>query len=226
MRPKTTTRRTRLIAVAGAVLAAVTALSACGSSDAGGGGGKVKLSLGRFGNFGYTDLIKEYQAAHPNIEITERTASYSDHHKNLAAHLATGGGAADIEAIDTGYVAQFKANPDKFVDLNTVGGDKLKDRWLAWKWSASLAKGGQQIGYGADVGGLAICYRRDLFEKAQLPAARDAVSALWPTWQAFFETGKRFQSKAPNGVKFLVGGLSVLFVFFGLVFVGFFVLFV
>src|SRR2546423_8107551 len=97
MRPKTTTRRIRLIA--GAVcagLAAVTALSACGGGDA--GGGKIKLSLGLFGNFGYTDLIKEYQAAHPDIEITERTAAYSDHHKNLAAHLATGGGPPDIRA--------------------------------------------------------------------------------------------------------------------------------
>ncbi|MFI5586985.1 extracellular solute-binding protein [Amycolatopsis sp. NPDC051758] len=222
MRPKTTTRRIRLIA--GAVcagLVAVTALSACGSGDAA-GGGKVKLSLGLFGNFGYTDLIKEYQAAHPNIEITERTAAYSDHHKNLAAHLATGGGAADIEAIDTGYVAQFKATPDKFVDLNTVGGDKLKDRWLGWKWAASLAKGGQQIGYGTDVGGLAICYRRDLLQNAGLPADREAVSALWPTWQAFFDAGKRFQEKAPNGVKWMDGGPTVLNAIFGQAPVGYY----
>ncbi|GAB3562371.1 ABC transporter substrate-binding protein [Amycolatopsis endophytica] len=209
MRPKTTSRRIRLMA--GAVcagLAAVAALSGCGSGDA--GGGKVRLSLGLFGNFGYTELIKEYEAAHPDIEITERTASYSDHHKNLAAHLATGGGAADIEAIDTGYVAQFKATPDKFVDLNTAGGDQLRDRWLDWKWSASLATGGQQIGYGTDVGGLAICYRSDLFAQAGLPTDRDAVSALWPTWQAYFDTGKRFREHAPNGVKFMDGGPTVL----------------
>src|SRR3954451_10966282 len=162
MRPKTRNRPIRLLAGVCAALVAATALSACGDGGAA-AGGKTKLSLGLFGNFGYTDLIKEYQAAHPDIEITERTAAYSDHHKNLAAHLATGAGAADIEAIDTGYVAQFKATPDKFVDLNTVGGDQLKDRWLNWKWAASLAKGGQQIGYGTDVGGLAICYRRDLF---------------------------------------------------------------
>src|SRR4051794_2020849 len=210
MRPKTTTRRIRLIAgVVCAGLAAVTALSACGSSDAG-GGGKGKLSLGLFGKFGYTDPIKEYQAAHPDIEITERTASYSDHHKNLAAHLATNNGAADIEAVDTGYVAQFKANPDKFVDLNTKGGDKLKDRWLPWKWEASLSKDGKQIGYGTDVGGLAICYRRDLLGAAALPTDRDQVAALWPTWADFMAAGKRFQANAPAGVKWFDGGATVL----------------
>src|SRR4051812_50193207 len=109
MRPKTTTRRIRLIAgVVCAGLAAVTALSACGSSDAG-SGGKVKLSLGLFGNFGYTDLIKEDQAAHPTIEITERTAAYSDHHKNLAAHPATRGGAPGNQTNHTGGGAPLKA---------------------------------------------------------------------------------------------------------------------
>jgi cellobiose transport system substrate-binding protein len=163
-----------------------------------------------FGNFGYAELLKEYAAAHPDVEISDRTASYSDHHKNLAAHLATSSGSADIEAVDTGYINQFKATPDKFVDLNTKGGDQLKDRWLPWKWEASLSKDGKQIGYGTDIGGLAICYRRDLLQNAGLPADRDQVAALWPTWQEFMAAGKKFQEKAPEGVKWFDGGPTVL----------------
>jgi cellobiose transport system substrate-binding protein len=204
MRPKTTSRR--MAGAVCAVLLAAVALAGCGS----GSGDKTKLTIGLFGNFGYSELLKEYASTHPGIEIQERTAAYSDHHKNLAAHLTTNNGAADIEAIDTGYVAQFKATPDKFVDLNTQGGDKLKDRWLGWKWSASLAKDGQQIGYGTDVGGLAICYRRDLFEAAGLPSDRDAVAAMWPTWAEFMTAGQKFQAKAPAGVKWFDGAPTVL----------------
>src|SRR5690606_11662769 len=122
------------------------------------------LTLNLFGNMGFKELYAEYEAQHPNIKIVERTSAYNDHHRNLAAHLATGHGAADIEGIDTGFIAQFRAQPQHFVDLNKHGAERLKDRWLPWKWEASLAKNGAQIGYGTDVGGLAMCYRRDLFE--------------------------------------------------------------
>ncbi|WP_439658800.1 ABC transporter substrate-binding protein [Lentzea sp. HUAS TT2] len=200
--------RPKALALGCAVLATAVVLSGCGSDAA--SGGKTKLTIGLFGNFGYAELLKEYAAAHPDVEISDRTASYSDHHKNLAAHLATSSGTADIEAVDTGYVNQFKATPDKFVDLNTKGGDQLKDRWLPWKWEASLSKDGKQIGYGTDIGGLAICYRRDLLQNAGLPADRDQVAALWPTWQDFMAAGKKFQEKAPEGVKWFDGGPTVL----------------
>ncbi|GAB2790092.1 ABC transporter substrate-binding protein [Amycolatopsis magusensis] len=200
--------RSKTMAIVCAALMAGAVISGCGSES--GSGGKTKLTIGLFGNFGYTELLKEYASTHPDIEIQDRTASYSDHHKNLAAHLATNNGAADIEAVDTGYVAQFKATSDKFVDLNTKGGDQLKDRWLPWKWAASLSKEGQQIGYGTDVGGLAICYRRDLLEAAGLPSERTEVAALWPTWPDFMAAGKQFQANAPEGVKWFDGGPTVL----------------
>ena len=72
---------------------------------------QVKLTVATFGEFGYKELYKEYMAAHPNVEITERITKAEDHHKNLAAHLATNTGAADIEAIEEGWVGQFTAQP-------------------------------------------------------------------------------------------------------------------
>ena len=39
-----------------------------------------------------------------------------------------------------------------------------------------------------------MCYRTDLFEKAGLPTDRDEVSALWPTWDDYIETGKKFKA--------------------------------
>ncbi len=53
-----------------------------------------------------------------------------------------------------------------------------------------------QIGLGTDVGGLAMCYRRDLFAKAGLPTDRQQVSQLWPNWSAFIDAGRRFEAKS------------------------------
>ena len=65
------------------------------------------------------------------------------------------------------------------------------------------------VGLGTDVGSLAICYRKDLFAKAGLPTNRVAVSKLWPTWQAYINTGKRYQAKAPKGTFFFDTGSNV-----------------
>jgi cellobiose transport system substrate-binding protein len=192
----------------GVMLVAAALLAGCSTDSS---NGKTKITLGLFGNFGYAELIAEYERQNPNIDIVERPpVAYKDHHTSLATHLATGKGAADIEAVDTGYIARFKQNPDQFVDLNTKGGAELRDRWLSWKWEASLAKDGRQIGFGTDVGGLAICYRRDLLEQAGLPTDREELAKQWSTWDQFFELGARFQEKAPPGVKWFDGGPTVL----------------
>lgn len=199
-------RLTRAIAP---LIAATLLLSAaaCGddSTDGPSGGGAVSLSVATFGEFGYKELYKEYMAAHPNIKITERVTKAEDHHKNLVAHLATNTGAADIEAIEEGWVGQFTANPAKFVDFMAYGGADVKAQWPDWKWQRGSSADGHVIGLGTDVGGMAMCYRRDLFEKAGLPSERDAVSALWPTWEQYIETGKKFEQAKLPGTHFMDG---------------------
>jgi len=200
--------RGRLVA-----LLALTALVAAGAT-AGSAVGKARdtitLRVSLFGDFGYHNVYQAYEKSHPNINIVEDIQSYPDHHSNLAKHLATGAGADDIEAIEVGFIAQFKAEPQFFYDLRQYGAASLQNRWLPWKWQQSIAPNGAQIGLGTDVGSLAICYRRDLFQKAGLPSARDKVSALWPTWQAYIKAGKQFQAHAPKGVHFFDSGSNVL----------------
>jgi cellobiose transport system substrate-binding protein len=193
-----------LLVVGGIVTAGLVAGSASGSRQ-----DKVTLRVSLFGDFGYHDLYKQYEASHPNIDIKEDIQSYADHHANLAKNLAVGSGADDIEAIEVGFIAQFKSQPNLFVNLNKYGAKKLQKRWLLWKWKQSLASNGAQIGLGTDVGSLAICYRRDLFKKAGLPSSRTAVSKLWPTWQKFMAVGKRFQAHSSKGVSFFDSGSNV-----------------
>ena len=205
---KTPRRRLTTLAAAVVVLGlCATALVA--STASGGRQATITLRVGLFGDFGYHDLYKKYEASHPNIDIKEDVQSYPDHHSNLAKHLAVGSGADDIESIEVGFIANFKSQPSNFVNMNKLGVKKLKSQWLDWKWKQSVAPNGAQIGLGTDVGSLAICYRRDLFKKAGLPTSRTAVSKLWPTWKAYVATGKRFQKHAPKGVSFFDSGSNV-----------------
>ena len=195
---------TVLLLVAGVVTTGFVASTASAK-----GTQKVTLRIGLFGDFGYHDLYKQFEASHPNVEIKEDVQQYADHHSNVAKFLATGSGAEDIVAIEVGFIAQFKANPRNFYDLRQFGAAKLRKRWLPWKWQQSLGRGGAQIGLGTDVGSLAICYRRDLFKQAGLPTNRNAVSKLWPTWKDYVKVGQRYQRRAPAGTRFFDSGSNV-----------------
>ena len=70
----------------------------------------VTLRVNLFGDFGYHDLYKQFEKAHPGVTIKEDIEDYATHHTNLAKHLATGAGADDVEAIEVGFIAQFKSS--------------------------------------------------------------------------------------------------------------------
>lgn len=194
---------TVLVAVAATVAAFVASTASAKSHD------NITLTVDVFGDFGYKDLYAQYMASHPGITIKEDTEDYATHHTALAQHLATGAGADDIEAIEVGFIAQFAAQPQNFVDLRQYGASSLKSRYPAWKWQQAVSRNGSVIGLGTDVGSLGICYRADLFKKAGLPSSPAALAKLWPTWQQFLAVGQRFQAKAPKGVKFIDSGSNL-----------------
>ncbi|MET7463143.1 extracellular solute-binding protein [Nonomuraea sp. NPDC005501] len=192
--------------LAASLLALATACGGGGDTDgtAAKPGEKVKLSIGLFGDFGFKPLYEEYKKTHPNIEITENVTQFNDHHNNLVKRLATNAGADDIEAVEVGYISTFTAQPAKFQDLKQYGLDKRQGEYLDWKWQQGLSRqGGQLLGLGTDVGGLAMCYRKDLFAKAGLPTDRAEVAALWPTWEKYIETGRKFAAANVAGAKFV-----------------------
>jgi cellobiose transport system substrate-binding protein len=201
-------RRRRTLAAVLVVVAVVgagwSATTAAGKSHA-----NVTLTVDVFGDFGYHDLYQQYMKSHPNITIKEDTEDYAPHHTSLAQHLATGAGADDIEAVEVGFIAQFAAQPQQFVDLRQYGARALKSRYPAWKWQQAVARNGAVIGLGTDVGSLGICYRSDLLKKAGLPTSPAALGTLWSTWPKFLAVGKRFQKRAPKGVKFIDSGSNL-----------------
>jgi cellobiose transport system substrate-binding protein len=180
-------------------LALTFALAACGSDDDGGGesaDGKVDLTIATFNEFGYEDLITEWNAAHPDIQVTQKkVGTWDDAKENLYTKLAAGSGLSDIEAIEGDSMPAMLAESDAFVDLTDPA---LDGRWLDFKAAAATDADGQMIGYGTDAGPEGICYRADLFEKAGLPTDREEVAALMGTWDDYFATGEEFIKKVPG----------------------------
>ncbi|MFI7249937.1 ABC transporter substrate-binding protein [Micromonospora chalcea] len=201
----TFTRR-RLVAVAVVAATALLGTTACGGGDdEAAADGPITLTVDVFGQFGYADLYQEYMASHPGVKIVERGTggNLDEYSPKLTQWLAAGKGAGDVVAIEEGLLVEYKANPQNFVNLLDHGAADLKGNFLDWKWNQGLTADGKQlIGLGTDVGGMAMCYRTDLFAKAGLPTDREAVSKLWPTWQDYIKVGEQFTAKK-TGASFL-----------------------
>ncbi len=193
-------------------LAAALALGGCSGqklegNDKGGTESTITLKVNFWGDMGLDKLKTEYEAAHPNIKIVLNSGEYNAQHEDLQKKLVAGSGAPDISAVDEGFIVQFRSQADKFVNLLDKGGADFESKYLPWKWKQSMSTDGKQIGLGTDVGGLAMCYRSDLFKKAGLPTDRDAVSKLWPDWDSFIKVGQQYVAK--TGKKFVDSGTNM-----------------
>jgi cellobiose transport system substrate-binding protein len=182
---------------AGAIaLAAAVGLTACGDSDADSGSdsGQIELSIGTFTEFGYEDLLTEYEDSHPNIKITHhKTGQGGPYHQQLLTKLAANSGLEDVVAIEEGHLPDVVDKPHLFNDLADIGPKDVKpDRWLDWKYQAGTAKDGTWIGYGTDIGPLAMCYRKDLLAAAKLPTDEASVKAMFSSWDSYFAAGDRY----------------------------------
>jgi cellobiose transport system substrate-binding protein len=199
----------RVRKVAAVALAAVTALgavAACGEDAPPAGAKPTKLVVDTFSEFGYDDLVKEYQAQTGITIELRKNGGLGEYRPKLVRYLATGKGAGDVVALEEGIINEFKLNPETWVDLSEYGMGSKSSEYLPWKWELGKAPDGRLIGLPTDVGSLAVCYRSDLFAAAGLPTDREAVSALWPTWDKFIEVGQQY--RAASGGKALLDSVT------------------
>ncbi|SDO36412.1 cellobiose transport system substrate-binding protein [Streptomyces sp. cf386] len=210
----------RLMALAAAAALTTGLLAGCaedsddGSGNEGGGnggGGKTTLTVGTFGTFGYKQagLYDEYMKLNPDITIKENVTTRTDvYWPKVLTRLQAGSGADDIQAIEVMNITEaVQTQADKFVDL---GKEVDKSQWLDWKNAQATTKDGKLIGLGTDVGPMAICYRKDLFEKAGLETDRTKLAAQWKgDWGKYVDLGKQYMEKAPDGTKFVDSASSV-----------------
>lgn len=189
------TLRRSAAALSTAALVALT-LASCSSDDSDSESGAVEITIGTFNEFGYEELIEEWNAENPDIQVTQRKlGTWDDAKANLYTKLASGSGLSDIEAIEGDAMPAILAESDAFVDLTDP---ELEGRWLDWKAAQGTNADGQVIGYGTDIGPEGICYRGDLLKKAGLPSERDEVAQRWTTWDDYFADGADFVKAMPD----------------------------
>jgi len=195
-----TTRKSWAVAagVAGIALLATACSSGNGGSSSsdtktGSSDEKVTLKIQTFNEFGYKDLYTEYMKLHPNVTIVDDKADKSDTARaNVETAISTGTVTEDIVAADVDWMPELVGHADFFADLGSIGAS----RWPDWKAKQATDSSGKLIGAGTDSGPEAICYRKDLFQKAGLPTDRDKVAALLGSWDEYFATGEQFMNSA------------------------------
>ncbi|WP_337060165.1 ABC transporter substrate-binding protein [Kineococcus sp. G2] len=207
----TSTRKTTAAAVAMA-LSGTLLLSACsttdtGSADAAAADGKTPLTVSLFGTFGYEEagLFDEYEQLNPDVSIQyESTQGENNYWPALQTKLASGNGAADIQGIEVGRIADVVANqPDKWTDLSTTAAGEQVENYPEWKSAAATTEDGKVLGMGTDIGPMGLCYRSDLLEQAGLPADPAELSARLGSWDDYVALGQEFKAKAPAGTAWM-----------------------
>lgn len=182
-----------------AALATLT-LAACGGGSSDGEqkalGDGESLTITTFGEFGYDELIEQWNTDHPDIQVKQTKVSLWDDWKNeLNTNLQANSGLPDVVAVEGDFMPAIVAAPDRWVDLSQ---NEVDGRWLDFKSAGATTSDGQLLGYATDAGPEAICYRADLLEKAGLPSDRAEVAAQMKTWDDYFALGEKFTSAMPG----------------------------
>lgn len=159
--------------------------------------GKTTVTIWSYGNVIEPWAITEYERLNPTIDLQIKKNTMDANHQSLITAFRART-TPDIAAIEVSYSGFFRQYPSYFTDLS---GLVTQSDYLDWRWNQGVGKDGKVIGIPTDVGGLQVAYRRDLFAKHGLPTDRAAVSRLWPTWQAFIDTGRTYVSHLSTAEK-------------------------
>ncbi|WP_202919108.1 ABC transporter substrate-binding protein [Saccharothrix deserti] len=171
-------------------------VAACTPGTGGGGGGDGKsFEFWSFSAINQKLSVDAYKQKHPDVDVKLTEVGSSVETAQALTTALAGGKVPDLVLIQGDDLPKFVQQPQNFVDLRTLGADDIKGDYLDWVFKQSVAKDGEVLGIPTDVGGMAMVYRTDLFAAAGLPTDREAVSALWPTWDDYIETGKRYKQQ-------------------------------
>jgi cellobiose transport system substrate-binding protein len=194
-----------------AVLTAATAgaTAACGGGSGSSGGKDSKNLALWYWSGGLSDKVVADAKKHFS-DITLKTSTVGgDFKTKLLTGLRAAQSAPDITGIKGEDIASFLPNANRFIDLNSVGADKLAPQYLSWKLKQATTQDGKLIGFPIDIGPCATYYREDLFAKAGLPTDPAKVSAELATWDDYFKAGVELHKAVPK--TYLINNIGSVF---------------
>jgi cellobiose transport system substrate-binding protein len=196
--------QTALLAAAGAGVTA-----ACGGdSDSSGTKNGKNLTLWYWGG-GLSDKVVADAKKH-FTDVTLKSSVIGGTFKQKLLTTMNGGSfVPDITGIKGEDIASFLPNANRFIDLNTLGADKIASQYLDWKLKQGQTQDGKQIGFPIDIGPTAMFYREDMFAKAGLPTDPAKVTEEISTWEDYFAIGAEIQKAYPKS--FLINNTGAIF---------------
>jgi cellobiose transport system substrate-binding protein len=204
-----TPARLRVAASIGLAVALGLAGAGCSAGSGAGSGDGRSFDFWSFTGINQQASVDDYEQAHPDIDVDlAEVGSSAETAQSLTTALA-GGQVPDLVLIQGDDMPRFVDQPQNFHDLREYGADEIRGDYLDWVMSQATAEDGSIVGVPTDVGGLAVAYRTDLFAEAGLPTDREEVGELWPTWEDFIETGRRYT--AATGEPFLDNASTSIF---------------
>lgn len=118
------------------------------------------------------------------IDVEVRVLQHGDHHNALVTQLATGSGAADVVAIDVGFIARFVAEGG-LTDLSQepFNADQHQGIFADYAWLQGSTTDGRVVAMPTDLGPGVMYFRRDRF--GEVDADVDAVIGSWDSYIDF-----------------------------------------
>ncbi len=174
----------------------------------------VTISVWTYGNVIEPQALIDYKKIHPEITIQLKKSGLDAHHQSLITSFLANK-TPDIAAVEVSYSGYFRSYPQYFTDLRQApyNSGSIQSNYLPWRWAQGVGYEGTVFGIPTDVGGMEVAYRTDLFKAHGLPTDRTKVAKLWPTWDAFFNTGKLYQSHLSKAEKTSCTKLKVCYGF-------------
>ncbi|GGS40265.1 ABC transporter substrate-binding protein [Deinococcus knuensis] len=145
--------------------------------------------------------IPSFNKKYPNVKVNVvDLGNQNVYDRGLAGCAAGGVDMPDVYSIENNEAEVFWARfPNCFVDLNTLGADKVAKNFPAFKWT-ELMVGNKRYAMPWDSGPVVIFYRRDLYQQAGVNPT--AIK----TWDDFIAAGKKVNAKFDGKVKMGIVG--------------------
>ncbi len=132
-------------------------------------------------------VLPAFEEANPDINVEVRVLEHGDHHNNLITNLATGSGAADVVAIDVGFIARFVAEGG-LTDLSQApfNASESEGLFAPYAWLQASTTDGRQVAIPTDLGPGVMYYRRD-----HLSETGADIGEVTGSWDDFLEYGRQ-----------------------------------
>ena len=150
------------------------------------------------------DNMDEFSKANPNIQVTFTTLDPYNIYRRLGQAVSSSVQIPDVVVIEDSHLPEI-AFTGGLLDL-TDRAAPLRARFNSFKWTNSTYNG-RVYSIPWDSGPVALFYRRDVFAKADLPSAPDAVAKLLETWDSYYQTAKTIKEKT-GAYMFILPGSS------------------